>query len=743
MPDARPIQLEGHAEAQSPEIVPDVASDDPSLGNDTGALQADRSSDRAASLPAHLPLNLDWQLFDHDSRAGRGYSVLESPDGEYYRVGSSESHFIASLLKSPSVEAAIAEQARHTNALQYSSILPLCQWLASIGAVQGVAATAKKTGADSKGNWVNKILFARLPLGSPDRILQKANALFQPAFSIPMTLAGLGLALVGLLIAVSNWSSFLGSFEGLFSPLRGIWLLFMWIALKFVHECAHAGACRRYGGSVKQAGIALFAFMPVAFVDVTSSWKFDSRWKRLHVTLAGIWIELVVAGASMLVWFYSTSPIWQSFAADLVLAASVSTIVFNLNPLMKFDGYFALADITGIDNLHQYGQHYARYFGKRFILGLSASIPELPTDRIWIRVYAVAAACWRFFALVGILIGLASLLEGAGKVLAILGALCFLLLPGLKLIQFLCKNYRGGELRPIRLVLRLSLITSLLVGCLFLIPANFRHTSPGIVEYDPPSVLRAETEGFIEQIFVSEGETVEKGQPILKLRNDELAGSLRELAARREQILQKVRASRWNNDDSQLEDKRFELEDIQNQYEHLQQQHENLTLCAPHAGRVVSRKLASKLGTFVALGADLGAIGDEGKKRLKLSLSSWEASRLSTRSQKMARIYIPGSASWKAEIFRMESRASDIPADISLTAENGGCLSVLQNAENDFRLLEPRVTAYVTLSREKALTVHCGQRCYARAGGWGRSLGDEILALILQQTPAKISWPGF
>ena len=164
---------------------------------------------------------------------------------------------------------------------------------------------------------------------------------------------------------------------------------------------------------MKQAGIALFAFMPVAYVDVSSCWRFASRWQRIHVTLAGVASELTLAGCAMILWGYTESLVVRQMMADIILLVFVSSLLFNLNPLLKFDGYFLLSDFSRVPNLYQVGQQYARYFGMRYFLGVVQETPSADgTSAIWVRAYGLLAAVWRFITVMGILGGVAVLLEG-------------------------------------------------------------------------------------------------------------------------------------------------------------------------------------------------------------------------------------------------------------------------------------------------------------------------------------------
>ena len=422
-------------------------------------------------LPDAFPLRVELQLHDH----GPQRAVLEDVGrGKYYRLGPSEARFVAALMETASISAAYQQSAQHSpdDRLTVENVERLCKWLAANGLTKAVA-EAKPAPTPARQNPLMAAFFWKIPLVNPDRwlaiVVHYLGWMFHPA-TIPLSL---GCCLAGVLQMTGQWTDFLASYHNLFSSWRWLWLAVVWCVLKVLHEIAHGATCRRYGGQVNEAGLAMILLMPIAYVNVTSSWRFPSRWQRLHVTLTGIAAELAVAGVALFAWNLLDSLPLQQAAADVVLLASVSSLLFNLNPLLKFDGYFAIADATGVDNLYSYGQSYARYFGGRYLLGLEMSPPKLPTSRpAWIRLYGLSAAVYRVFTVTGLIVAAAALFEGAGIVFAIAGVCSFALLPLIALLRYLYKLYAAGELQAIRLVLRVSCLLLLLILPLWAIPAE-------------------------------------------------------------------------------------------------------------------------------------------------------------------------------------------------------------------------------------------------------------------------------
>ena len=669
-------------------------------------------TDRFESLPESLNLRDDLALHDQEGNSAFPSVVLESlSDGKYYRLGQQEFHFVKQLIDGPNVKSALQNQPDPINRLNEAQALKLCNWLHRAGLTSDSVAPAS-TGS-SISSLFSQFFFMKIPLCNPEPLLRAMNRRLGWMVSWQAHALGLILALISTLLVFTNWEQFTDSYTNLLNPWRGAWLALAWLILKIVHELAHGLTCKRYGGTVPKAGVALIVLMPIAFVDVSSCWKFRSRWKRLHVTLAGVLTELAIAGLAMVVWTSTDSLLIRNAAADLILLASVSSILFNLNPLLKFDGYFALSDLTAIDNLYQLGQKYARYFGSRYVLGLNVPQPALPEGHSgWIKCYALAASLWRVVTQFGILAGAALLFAGAGVVMAIAGFVAFAVLPLLKLLGHLVALYRAQQLQAGRLLLRVSLLSGIVVGSSFLLPAEIARMSPGIVEYDPPSLLKAPADGFLETIHVDDGQEVVEGQPLFSLRNDELNLKLARLATELAKVEQQVRSARWATDSSKLGEFQSERNGLEQQIAEVQIQVKSLQVCAPCSGKVVSRQLKNRLGTYVHQGEEIGAIGRESSKRIKVSLSTWDASQHEQWKHQPARIVTNGKYSWTATISRLESRASEQLAHESLSAANGGSLPVVVKDDPDAPVLcEPRVNGFVTLDSTRSTRLQCGQRC--------------------------------
>jgi putative peptide zinc metalloprotease protein len=554
-------------------------------------------------------------------------------------------------------------------------------------------------------------------------------------FSPQAMLVGLAIFLLGVVQTTGRWTEFSESYDNLFTSWRGLSLGIAWLVLKVIHETAHGATCRRYGGNVNEAGLAMMLLVPIAYVNVSSSWRFASRWQRLQVTLAGVVAELLIAGIALIAWNFVDSPQLKQVAADVVLLASVGSLLFNLNPLLKFDGYFVLADASGVDNLYSYGQRYARYFGARYILGLEAEAPTLPSSRpAWIKLYGVSASIYRLFTTTGLIVAAAALFKGAGIIIALVGIFSFVINPIISLAKLLKKLHGEAQLSLGRLTLRLGLLAILAIGPLWLIPADLTWTAPAIVQYDPPAVLRSGTAGFIIELHVQDGETVTTGQPIVTLRNDdlelELAGLRKELA----QIEQQILAAQWQADSSKLGDANSRKAGLMEQVEALQNQVDSLVIISPITGTLVARNLHLLVGTYVKAGHELAVVGSEDAKRLKVSITQREAKQANDWIHQPLRIVVNHQPTINAKMRRLETRADNIPPDDALLAVNGGPLATISTPDEKLHLSEPRVSGHIPLTPTQALQLRTGQRAYVSISSCQQSLGSYLYEKLFRLT---------
>ena len=335
---------------------------------------------------------------------------------------------LASLDGKKSIRQITAELARTldgtTASIDEGRAVKICQWLVQNNLVFGhevdsskrLDTQAKMVQRAKLMGWINPIS-CKFRLFNPNRVLTSIQPYTQWAFSSWMFVIWLLTGGYAAATLFNNWDKLGGASAGIFSGTSWIWLLAIWIALKVVHEAAHGIACRRFGGEVPEAGVLLLLFTPMAYVNVTSMWRFANRWHRIVVAAAGMYVELFISFVSIIVW-HRYPGVVGDIAFDVFVMSSVTTILFNANPLMRFDGYFILSDLLNVPNLYTKG---TKWFGDR-IKSLTLASPKRPIStarRIAPScIYGTLAFFWKIIICFSLIIGASVIFYGAGIVLA-------------------------------------------------------------------------------------------------------------------------------------------------------------------------------------------------------------------------------------------------------------------------------------------------------------------------------------
>jgi len=310
--------------------------------------------------------------------------------------------------------------------------------------------------------------------------------------------------------------------------------LITWFVLKVVHESAHGIACRKYGGEVPEFGVVFILFAPMAFVNVTSMWRFVNRWQRMVVSAAGMYVEFLVAFLAIIVWS-QTDGVVASIAFSVMVMSSVTTILFNANPLMRFDGYFLLSDLLAIPNLYGKGGQWFSETTKQLFFGVPKQTQFHANERVPVAIYGALAFVWRILIGLGLIIAASVLLQGAGLVLSGIGVVTWFALPILRQIVSLTDSNGQVKINKIRTAVSVACLVGFVVAGVYVFQAPATKSAPAIVQLHNESVIRSDASGFVTAIHVAEGQTVAKGDLLIELENPELANELVELTRLREE----------------------------------------------------------------------------------------------------------------------------------------------------------------------------------------------------------------
>lgn len=374
----------------------------------------------------------------------------------------------------------------------------------------------------SRGSVLRKLLSLRVPFGDPDRHLQRALPFVRWLFATP------GFLLWALLATTATWQCG-GRLDELYGGVGDLLALhnlpILWcclVGMKALHELGHAFAIKRYGGSVPDFGVIFVMMTPCAYVDANASWTFANRWQRIVVGLAGMYVETLVASVFALVWAGTSDGLLHDLSRNIVVLATVTTVMININPLVRFDGYFILSDLLGFVNLQERATRHLRGVCEKVLLGLPSPADELGrSERLLIWFYAPASVLYRISLAFGITVLMFTNWPTMGLVLGTAFGWLLILDPIRRLFLYLWTSDRTAPVRlRARLVASATVIAAVFITAL--LPVSHSVVAQGVLDPGLRRTLRAPSSAFVEEVCVADGEIVPVGHVLCRLRDPQL-----------------------------------------------------------------------------------------------------------------------------------------------------------------------------------------------------------------------------
>jgi putative peptide zinc metalloprotease protein len=358
----------------------------------------------------------------------------------------------------------------------------------------------------------------KLPLLDPDRLLERMLPFVRPWWGWRGLLAWLAIVLPALLLVPPHWDELThGVADRVFAVdnLVMIWLLFPLI--KAFHEMGHGIAAKAGGGEVHDMGIMLLVLMPVPYVDATSSSLFRSKYERAVVGAAGMMVELVLASLAFYVWMLAEPGTVRAVAFNVMLIAGVSTLVFNGNPLLRYDAYYILSDLIEIPNLASRSMRYLGYLFERYLFGArEIEEPEGTSgEKAWFVFYGIGSFLYRIVVVVAIILFIAGEFFVIGVVLALWAVFAMAVVPVGKTLHHLATSPRLARHRRRVLAVTLGALASFLAFVLW-VPMPFRSQTEGVIWLPEQQMVRARAAGFLSRYLIEPGRRVAPGDALVE-----------------------------------------------------------------------------------------------------------------------------------------------------------------------------------------------------------------------------------
>lgn len=505
-----------------------------------------------------------------------------------------------------------------------------------------VAELLQRRSKQVRSKWMARLgnpLGLRIPLFDPDGLLRQmvhtARRFARTAGPLPWVIVWLAVVLPALLMVPAQWSQLsVNSTDQLLATDNLLMLALLFPLVKLVHEFGHGLACKAFGGEVHESGVMLLALYPVPYVDASNASTFVNKWQRALVGAAGMLAELFVAALAFYAWLLLEPGTPRGIAYNVAVLASVTTLFFNANPLLRFDGYYILIDIIEAPNLGSRANRYWQYLAERYVFGVKRTEPPQATrgEKRWFVLYAPVSYVYRLIISFSIALFVATQFFVIGVLLAMWTVAQGVVWPLMKGVKALATGPQYADRGTrVRGVMGTGLVLVALL--LFVVPLP-RHTmATGVLWLPEHAIVRAESAGFVRQLLAQPGSVLATGAAVVDMVDPSLAARIAAQEAKAEEVRAQYDAA-WGQSQSKAQQLEQQLARETASLERLQDDARRLTLRTQASGTLLLQSPEDLPGRYLKQGDVVGYLHtpDEPLVRLVVPQSEVDPVRLQTRA---------------------------------------------------------------------------------------------------------------
>jgi len=550
----------------------------------------------------------------------------------------------------------------------------------------------------TKRPWWSKLLhsylFFTLPLFRPETFLKKTYPIISPLFTRPFMIGVFLLLGYGIILSIQRFDEIASTFVN-YLTIEGV-VLFVGatIVVKIIHELGHAYTATRYNVPVTTIGLAFIVLYPILYTETTNAWKLKNRHNRLVIAAGGMMAELALASVTLILWHILPPGIGQSLCFMIAIVSMLASLLVNLNPLMKFDGYYLFSDLVGVDNLQDRSFAFFKWKIRRFLWGWDDLPPEITdahNQRFFVG-FAILICIYRFFLYLGIAILVYHLFfQPLGLILMIIELAFFIGLPILREVKVWLGRFPDivHSLRG-----KITLFLLFLITLIAFIPIPNSIEIPVMLHAKNYVKLYSPIPAKIDRLMITEGQRVEKGDILFQLSSYDLDHNIN-ITTQRLNDLKAIRNS--SQAIAELANKRSMINsDIENTLQQLEGYEEirnKLTIKAPFAGTVKIMDASLKEGQWINTRALLALITDNDKKTLSGYIRERDIDKIANKdSAKFYAEYSPFTT-YDVRLDQLEKTRVNTLFWPELSSLHGGPIPSETTQEGNIRPL-PRYTYY-------------------------------------------------
>lgn len=561
----------------------------------------------------------------------------------------------------------------------------------------------------------SSILSQRVPLADGDRLANRLLPTFGVLFTKMATFIGSLFIASGIAIVWLASESFAGEIRRIFD--QPIWLFgLIWVLLKVIHECGHAVCAKHHGVRVGKMGVMFFLMAPLAYVDVTDAWKLPRRRDRIHIAMAGVYLELMIGAAAAWIWWLSPTGDLKHLAAQVFLVAGPATLLVNANPLLRLDGYYVLSDLLEIPNLRQNGR-------TRLLAIIERTFFAMPGPRATLQGWRADFAVFHGFCSVlfqivwmsGLIIAVGRWMKGLGILLAMIAVSAWCVVPLLRWMHKVwthpCGSGLGLSFTQRRLLATCGLM-AILIQYISLQDSPFARRVPVVVRFQNEQITRAPVDAFVQAVLVECGQRVEKGQLLAVLSQPDLVVKRQRWIDQRDledsKAIQHRRRSEIAMADAALEN----AASLQRKINEITDQLAELRVVAARDGIVSTPRVARLIGSYLNAGDEVIRVCDPHEKELLAIVdeSDVDSYREAVKQNAVGRVRFRGGVSLRTKLHPLQPSASQMLPHEALAATVGGPLAIEPNPDaSESRLVQPQLQSALALDALRSLKVRSGQ----------------------------------
>lgn len=575
-------------------------------------------------------------------------------------------------------------------------------------------------------------LAIRLPVYDPERFLTNKQTFFKRIFSWQMGLIWLLIILSAVLLVGEHWYDLKAhNIDNLLRPanLAILWLIYP--IIKLLHELGHAAATKYYGGEVHEMGVLFLALIPIPYVDASNAAAFPQRGQRILVSAMGMMVELFLAALALFVWLQVENGLIKDICLNIMLIAGISTLLFNGNPLLKYDAYYILSDALDIPNLASRANKYIAYLFQVYGFGLQET--ENPAnsnyEKVWFVLYAISSFLYRMFIVFVIALYISDQYFFIGVMLAIWYLFTQLAVPFVKGLYKIVK-LQDSLARRNRIIVASTLFSSFIFLLLFVMPLPFSTVHEGVIWLHEDAHVRAAADGTIENIEVKHNAVVKFGQKLFVNSDPFISSKVKELKARLEQLQAQHQLERLSDrvQTAILEDA---IKLSQADLKVARENEANLSVFSPANGNIIIPNYHDLKSMFVKKGELLAYVVGDKQATVRVIIPQTDISLLTSVKKIEVRMVNQLYNKIEARIERIIPTAkSNLPSAV-LGRLGGGSIDIDPNDPQGLKTLETYFLVDISVPvNEKEIFL--GTRAYVRFNYGMETLYQQLYRAIRQ-----------